>query len=144
MEANYAELRRRVGVDRFDQATDSDREVERDFRILRPDANYKLDDVLRGRVKDTERRLPRRKLPPEVKFMREKRLEAGLPIAPKVPQTARDVAAQNKRERMFRRSGFFNPPPPASRVVAATGPPEDLNSSRNATTETSMAGDASL
>lgn len=69
MQTKYNNLRKQVGVDTFDFETDSDKEVESDFRKLRPDANYKLNDVLHGRVKDIGRRIIRSKLPPEVKFM---------------------------------------------------------------------------
>ena len=114
MESKYSKMRHQIGVDTFDIETDSDKEVESDFRKLRPNANYKLDDVLKGRVRDVGRRIIRSKLPPEVAFMNEKRLEAGIEISSKGPKTTRGLASLNKRERALRRAGFFNRPPTAT------------------------------
>ena len=119
MESKYSKMRHQIGVDTFDIETDSDKEVESDFRKLRPNANYKLDDVLKGRVRDVGRRIIRSKLPPEVAFMNEKRLEAGIENSSKGPKTARGLASLNKRERALRRAGFFNRPPSATQVEHA-------------------------
>lgn len=113
MESKYNKMRHQIGVDTFDLETDSDKEVESDFRKLRPNANYKLDDVLKGRVRDIGRRIIRSKLPPEIKFINEKRLEAGIEVSGNGPKTTRELAQLNKRDRILRRAGFFNRPPTA-------------------------------
>ena len=113
MESKYNNMRHQIGVDTFDLETDSDKEVESDFRKLRPNANYKLDDVLKGRVRDIGRRIIRSKLPPDIQFLNEKKQEAGIEASTKGPKTARELAYLNKRERILRRAGFFNRPPTA-------------------------------
>ena len=62
MEAEYQAMRKKAGIGEvLDNSDGSDYETEQVFRQLRPDANYKLMDLLSGKVKPPKPKLYRRK-----------------------------------------------------------------------------------
>jgi len=65
MEAQYQEMRRKAKITADNEHSDgSDFQTEQDFRKLRPNAGYKLMDLLTGRVKEPKRKMFRKKGPP--------------------------------------------------------------------------------
>ena len=57
MENQYFRMRKKAGIEEIlDNSDGSDYETEQVFKKLRPNSNYKLMDILSGKVKDPKRR----------------------------------------------------------------------------------------
>lgn len=57
MESQYFRMRKKAGIEEIlDNSDGSDYETEQVFKKLRPNSNYKLMDILTGKVKDPKRR----------------------------------------------------------------------------------------
>lgn len=64
MMEQYQEMRKKAKISSDNEHSDgSDFETEQDFKKLRPDAGYKLMDLLNGKVKEPKKKMHRRKAP---------------------------------------------------------------------------------
>lgn len=62
MKAQYEEMRKKAGISEvLDNSDGSDYETEQVFKQLRPNAGYKLMDILSGRIKEPKKKLFKRR-----------------------------------------------------------------------------------
>lgn len=58
MSTHYTRMKKEIGIDEYSHSSDSvDEQSEAVFRQLRPTAQYKLTDLLEGRVKEPKKKL---------------------------------------------------------------------------------------
>lgn len=109
MMEQYLQMKRKAKISLENEHSDgSDFETEQDFKKLRPDAGYKLMDLLTGKVKEPKKKMLKRKVCRAPYQLADPNMEAVL-MATKKPYNTQNLAMENKRKRMMRRAGFFNP-----------------------------------
>ena len=105
----YKAMRKKAKISSDNENSDgSDFETEQDFKTLRPDAGYKLMDLLTGKVKEPKKKMHRRRAPQTAYSLADPAMEAIM-MGTKKPYETHNLAQENKKKRMLRRAGFFNP-----------------------------------
>ena len=105
----YQQMKRTAKISLDNENSDgSDFETEQYFKKLRPNAGYKLMDLLTGKVKETKKKILKKKIRQAPYELADPSIENFM-MANKKQTNSKGLAFENKKKRVLRRAGFFNP-----------------------------------